>query len=69
MGAQRLDAFCDTVPLLAGYTLVSETCWQAFRADHVDRFSLLKDPRNPFEPRPAFVYGPQGDTPDPASAP
>jgi hypothetical protein len=66
MGAQRLDPYCETVPLLAGYTLVPETCWQAFRADHVDQFSLLKDPRNPFEPRPAFVYGPKGDTPDPS---
>lgn len=65
MGEQRLQPYCDAVPLVDGYVLVPETCWQDFRDDHVDRFSLLRDPRNPFQPRPAFVYGPEGDTPEP----
>ncbi|MCP4921672.1 MAG: hypothetical protein GY913_32645 [Proteobacteria bacterium] len=64
MGEARLAPYCEAVPLLPGYTLVPEPCWQAFRDEHVDDFSLLRDERNPFEPRPAFVYGPGGDTPD-----
>lgn len=65
MGEARLAPYCDGVPLLPGYTLVPEPCWQRFRDDHVDDFRLLRDDRNPYQPRPAFVYGPGGATPEP----
>ncbi|MFT7521311.1 MAG: hypothetical protein ACI9MC_003462, partial [Kiritimatiellia bacterium] len=67
MGEARLAPYSTEPPvaLVPGYSLVREPAWQAFRADHVDRFSLLKDPRNPWKPRPAFVYGPGRSTPEP----
>ncbi len=64
MGERRLAPYSESpVPLLPGYTLVRESEWQAFREDHVGRFSLLTDERNPWQPRPGFVYGPEASTP------
>jgi hypothetical protein len=46
-------------PLRPGYALVHEPTWRAFVAAEPER-RMTRDPRNPFEPRPAFVYGPKG---------
>ena len=48
---------------MVGYPLVWEPHWQRFVAAEEDRFLLIRDPRNPFRPRPAFVYGPGGGPP------
>lgn len=53
----------EAVTLMAGYTLVWEPHWQRFVAAEEDRFLLIRDPRNPFRPRPEFVYGPGGGPP------
>ncbi|MCB9688630.1 MAG: hypothetical protein H6738_24815 [Alphaproteobacteria bacterium] len=53
---QRLAPYGGAVQLLPSYVLVPEPVWRDFRAAEGDRWSLLRDPRNPHEPRPAFVY-------------
>lgn len=61
IGEQRLAPYAEApVPLLPGYTLVREAEWQAFRQANEGRYSLLTDERNPWQPRPGFVYGPEG---------
>ena len=70
MGAARLTPYSSVppVPLKLGYTLVPEAAWRAFRADHADTLPLVRHPRNPYRPRPGFVYGPEGATPPGSSA-
>jgi hypothetical protein len=65
MGEARLAPYSEVPPvrLMTGYTLVPEVAWRAFRADHVDTLPLVHHPRNPYRPRPGFVYGPQAETP------
>jgi hypothetical protein len=64
MGAQRLSPYSPSpVPLAPAYTLVPESDYQEFRADHVGKFRLLSTDLNPWTPRPPYVYGPGGATP------
>jgi len=69
MGEARLAPYSAVppVPLRLGYTLVPEVAWRAFRADHGDTLPLVRHPRNPYRPRPGFVYGPGGGTPEAGS--
>lgn len=53
--------------LRPGYTLVHEPAWRRFVAAEGDRFRLTRDARNPWRPRPEFVYGPGQETPAPDS--
>ena len=61
MGEARLAPYSEVPPvrLRLGYTLVPESAWRAFRADHADTLPLVHHPRNPYRPRPGFVYGPE----------
>lgn len=63
--AQELQAVDPTAEHLVGpYVLLSEAGWQAWVVGPgVDR-ALARHPRNPYRPRPDFVYGPP---PDPES--
>ena len=63
--AERLAVGAQTppVPLATGYVLVHEPDWQRFIDGDGARFSLARDPRNPYRARPGYVYGP-GDTPE-----
>lgn len=65
MGEERLAPYTTTPPvrLMLGYTLIPEAAWRAFRADHAETLPLVHHPRNPYRPRPGFVYGPQGAPP------
>ncbi len=47
----------DVVALRPGYSLVAEPTWRAFAEAEPER-RMLHDPRNPYEPRPDYVYGP-----------
>ncbi|MCA9492466.1 MAG: hypothetical protein KC621_21180, partial [Myxococcales bacterium] len=53
---ERLAPYGEAVQLLPSYVLVPEPVWRAFREAEAGRWSLLRDPRNPHQPRPAFVY-------------
>jgi len=68
MGEARLAPYSAVppVPLRPAYTLVPESAWRAFRQEHAQDIPLVLHPMNPSRPRPGFVYGPGGDTPDPA---
>ena len=44
--------------LRPGYTLITEAAWRRFVAASGGRYALTSDPRNPYEARPAYVYGP-----------
>ncbi|MCH2109854.1 MAG: hypothetical protein MK135_11020, partial [Polyangiaceae bacterium] len=61
MGEERLSAFSPTPPirLMLGYTLVTEAAWRRFRKDHGEGLPLVRHPKNPYLPRPEFVYGPK----------
>ena len=61
MGEDRLAPYSAVPPvrLMLGYTLVPETAWRTFRVEHGDDLPLVHHPRNPYRPRPGFVYGPQ----------
>lgn len=65
MGEARLAPYSPVAPvrLMLGYTLVPESAWRAFRVEHGDRLPLVHHPRNPHQPRPGFVYGPQETPP------
>ena len=47
------------IALVPGYILVHEPDWQRFVDGPGDRFSLTRNPRNPYRPRPGFVYAPE----------
>lgn len=55
---ERLAPHGQVWPLRPAYVLVEERVWRAFRAEQDPR-SVVWGLRNPSEPRPAWVYGPQ----------
>ena len=59
-GEERLfdPAAPPPLALRPGYTLVTEAAWRRFVAASGGRYALTSDPRNPYEARPAYVYGP-----------
>jgi hypothetical protein len=54
----RLEPYGAAVPLAPAYVLVEEAVWRRFRADQPPH-SVARGLRNPSEPRPVWVYGPQ----------
>jgi len=55
----RIEPFGPVVALRPGYVLVPESVWRRFRSRQAPG-SVVWGLRNPSEPRPAWVYGPQG---------
>ena len=51
----------DAVDLVGPYVMVPEPQWQAFVAGPGADWFLVRDPRNPYQARPEFVYGSQSD--------
>lgn len=51
----------DAVDLAGPYVRVPEAQWQAFVAGPGADWFLVRDPRNPYRPRPGFVYGSEDD--------
>ncbi len=58
----------EPVPLVLGYTLVPESAWRRFRAEHDRSHPYVRHPLNPFRERPAYVYGPGRGTPEPGES-
>ena len=62
-GVHQLEPYGPATRLLPTYALVREPIYRRFRADHVQEYFLLTSPRNPYELRPDFVYGPGEEPP------
>jgi hypothetical protein len=59
VGPAPLEAY-GGIALLPGYVLLAEPEWRRFRSGEGAVRSMVRDPRNPYQPRPPWVYGPKG---------
>ncbi|MEC7987458.1 MAG: hypothetical protein VX278_19975 [Myxococcota bacterium] len=63
LGARQINPYVQSgeevvIPLVRGYSLVQERVYRRFREENKNRYSLLRHPRNPYRPRPGYVYKP-----------